>query len=121
MISSPEAMTVIFSSPLCFPVIQAPPLKVTLTSELSVDAILPHIVAAKPTGDLDQRLVLHMDNASAHRARLTARNLEDNRITASPHPAFSPSLAPSDFFFFGALKGQQIQSNAVISDTAIIY
>jgi hypothetical protein len=37
---------------------------------------------------------------------LTARNLEENRITASPHPAFSPPLAASDFFLFGALKDQ---------------
>jgi hypothetical protein len=47
-----------------------------------------------------------MDNASRHRARLTARNLEENRITASPHLEFSPGLAPSDFFLFGALKDQ---------------
>jgi hypothetical protein len=47
-----------------------------------------------------------MDNTSQHRARLTPRNLEENRITASPHLAFSPDLAPSDFFLFGALRGQ---------------
>jgi hypothetical protein len=27
-------------------------------------------------------------------------------MKASPHPAVSPNLAPSDFFLFGALKGQ---------------
>jgi hypothetical protein len=47
-----------------------------------------------------------MDNISPHRSRLTARNPKENRITASPHPAFSPDLAPSDFFLFGALKDQ---------------
>jgi hypothetical protein len=47
-----------------------------------------------------------MDNVFPHRVRLTARNLEENRITASPHPAFSPGLAPSNFFLFGTLKGQ---------------
>jgi hypothetical protein len=47
-----------------------------------------------------------MDNASPHRARLTARNLEENRMAANPHQEFSPDLAPSDFFLFGALKGQ---------------
>jgi transposase len=47
-----------------------------------------------------------MDNASPHRARLTAQNLEENHIPTNFHPAFSPDLAPSNFFLFGALKGQ---------------
>jgi hypothetical protein len=46
-----------------------------------------------------------MDNDFSYRTRLAARNLEENRITASRHPVFSPDLAPSDFFLFGALKG----------------
>jgi hypothetical protein len=59
-------------------VIQALPSKVTFTSEFFVDAILPHTIAAKPAGDHGRRLVLHMDNASPHCARLIARNLEEN-------------------------------------------
>jgi hypothetical protein len=74
--------------------------------EFFVDATFPHIVVAKPADDSGRRLVLYMDNASRHRARLTARNLEENRITASPHPAFSPDFGPSDFFLFGGRKGQ---------------
>jgi hypothetical protein len=106
MISSPKAMIIIFWSPPRFPVIQARRPKVTFTSGFFVNAILPHIVAAKPTDDPGRQLLLHTDNASPHRARLIARNLEENRITASPHPAFSPHFALSDFFLFGALKGQ---------------
>jgi hypothetical protein len=34
------------------------------------------------------------------------RNLDENRITAGPHLAFSPDLAPFDFFLFGVLKGE---------------
>jgi hypothetical protein len=45
MISSPKAIIIIFWSPVGFPVIQALPPKVTFTSELFVDDILPHIVA----------------------------------------------------------------------------
>jgi hypothetical protein len=74
--------------------------------EFFVDAILPDIIAADPAGDPGRRLVLHMDNAPPHRARFTARNLEENRITASPHMAFSQEPALSDFFLIGALKGQ---------------
>jgi hypothetical protein len=106
MINSPKTMMVIFWSPLGFPVIQALPPKVTFTLEFFVDAILPHTVAAKPTGDSARQLVLHTDSASPHCTRLTTRNLEENRIIASPHPACSPDLAPSHFFLFGALKSQ---------------
>jgi hypothetical protein len=79
---------------------------VTFTSEFFVDAIFPHILAAKPASDPDRWLVLHIDNASPHGARLTAGNLEENRIATSSHPAFSPDCTPSAFFLFSALKGQ---------------
>jgi hypothetical protein len=72
MIGSPKAMVTIFWSPLGFRVIQALPPRVTFTPEFFFDAILPHIVAAKPLGDPGRRLVLHLDNASRHGARLTA-------------------------------------------------
>jgi hypothetical protein len=68
---------IIFWLPLGFPVIQALPLNLAFTLEFFVDAILPPIVAAKPADDPGRRLVLHMDNASPHRARLTALNLEE--------------------------------------------
>jgi histone-lysine N-methyltransferase SETMAR len=106
MINSLKTMIIIFWPFLSFPVIQDLPPKVTFISEFFTDAILPHVVAAKPADDADRRLALHMDKASSHRARSTARDLEENRITASPHPAFSPDLEPCDFFLFGALKRQ---------------
>jgi hypothetical protein len=105
MISCPKTMIVIFWSPLGLPVIQALLPKVTFTLEFFVDANLPHIVVAKRAGNPGRRLVLHTDNASPHRVRLTGGNLEENRITVSFHPAFPPDLVPSDFFLFGALKG----------------
>jgi hypothetical protein len=51
MISSPKAMIIICWSALGFRVIQTLPLKVTFTLKFVVDAILPHIVAAKPAGN----------------------------------------------------------------------
>jgi hypothetical protein len=104
MINSPKAMIILFWSPLGFPVIQTLPAKVIFTSEFFVNAVLSHIVAGKPAGNPGRRLIPHMDNASPHRARLTARNLEENQIAMSPDPAFLPNLAPFDFFLFGALQ-----------------
>jgi hypothetical protein len=96
MISSSKPMIIIFWLPLGFPVVQALPSRVTFTSEFFVDAVLLHIATTKPAGGPGRQLVLHMDSTSAHRARLTAGDLEENRITASHHPAFSPYLAPSE-------------------------
>jgi hypothetical protein len=75
MIGSWKVMT-IFWSLLSFPEMQDPPLKVTFTSEFFLDAIFPHIAAAKPAGDPGRRLILHMDNTSPHRARLIPHNLD---------------------------------------------
>jgi hypothetical protein len=76
-------------------VIQALPPKVTFISEFFIDPFLPHLVAAMPARDPSRRLVLHMDNASPHRARFTARNIEEKRTTENLRPAFSPDLAPT--------------------------
>jgi hypothetical protein len=37
---------------------------------------------------------------------LAAQKLEQNGIMASPHPAISPDLAPSDFFTSAVLRDQ---------------
>jgi hypothetical protein len=97
---------IIFRLPFGFAVIQARPPKVTFASEFFVNAILPHIVAAKPADNPGRPLLLPMDKASPHGSGLTARNLGEHPITGSPHLAFLPDLAPSDFFLFDALKGQ---------------
>ena len=46
----------------------------------------------------------HHDNASAHKAALTMDYFSENGIKLIPHPAYSPDLAPCDFFLFPKLK-----------------
>jgi len=46
-------------------------------------------------------ILLHLDNASAHRIPDTFGQM---RLTRLEHPPYSPDLAPSDFFLFGYLK-----------------
>jgi hypothetical protein len=50
------------------------------------------------------RIVLHFDNATHHTTKYTIDDLRANRLTRVSHPAFSPDLAPSDFYLFGKLK-----------------
>jgi len=43
---------------------------------------------------------LHHDNAPAHTALSVREFLATKQITVLEHPAYSPDLAPSDFFLF---------------------
>ena len=45
--------------------------------------------------------IVHFDNARPH---LIDQYLEEKKIRRLSHPAYSPDLAPSDFFLFGYLK-----------------
>jgi len=47
---------------------------------------------------------LHHDNAPAHTALSVREFLATKQITVLEHPAFSPDLAPSDFFLFSKIK-----------------
>jgi hypothetical protein len=53
MINSPNAMIVMFWSPVGFLVISTLPRKITSASKFFIDNILPDIVAAKPACDPD--------------------------------------------------------------------
>ena len=47
---------------------------------------------------------MHRDNAPAHTALSVREFLATKQITALEHPAYSPDLAPSDFFLFPKIK-----------------
>ncbi len=47
---------------------------------------------------------IHMDNAPPHTADNTINLLRALGWSRLPHPAYSPDLAPSDFWFFAQLK-----------------
>ena len=48
--------------------------------------------------------ILHHDNAPAHTALSVREFLASKQITVLEHPAYSPDLAPSDFFLFPKIK-----------------
>ena len=48
--------------------------------------------------------ILHHDNAPAHTALSVREFLATKQITVLQHPAYSPDLAPSDFFLFPKMK-----------------
>ncbi len=50
------------------------------------------------------RVLLHMDNAPAHRATPVQNWLQATEWRQLPHPPYSPDLSPCDFFLFPLLK-----------------
>ena len=58
----------------------------------------------KRQGKLSIGVLLQQDNARVHTCKVAMDTVERNRYELIPHPAYSPDLAPSDFFLFPDLK-----------------
>ena len=52
----------------------------------------------------NQNLIIHHDNAPAHRSFKISQFLAKNNMTVIPHRPYSPDLAPCDIFLFPKLK-----------------
>ena len=72
-----------------------------------------------------QVIRLHHDNAPPHTAHATGQYLAQNDFEVVAHPAYSPDIAPCDFYLFGALKsalaGRHFSSTAEISGALTNY
>jgi hypothetical protein len=49
---------------------------------------------------------LHLGNAPVHNAKRSRQENARTKASRVVHPAYSPDIAPSDFFLFGHLKGE---------------
>lgn len=51
-----------------------------------------------------KRVILQQDNATAHTSTTTRKKIQElESIELLPHPAYSPDLAPSDFYLFRSM------------------
>ena len=68
----------------------------------------------------NQNLIIHHDNAPAHRSFKVSQFLTKNKMSEIPHPPYSPDLALCDFFFFPKLKlrmkGQRFDTTEEIQE-----
>jgi len=62
---------------------------------------------------------LHQNNVSAHTAPSVREFLATKQTTVLEHPAYSPDLAPSDFFLFPKIK--EILKGRDFDDTDYIW
>ena len=58
----------------------------------------------KRPGKLSKGVLLQQDNARVHTCKVAMDAVERNGYELIPHAAYSPDLAPSDFFLFPNLK-----------------
>jgi len=67
--------------------------------------------------------ILHYDNALAHMAMSVREFLATKQITVLEHPAYSPDLAPRDFFLFPNIKEILLKGRHfyVIDDIRVIH
>ena len=106
---APKTMIVVFwnlHGPL---VIEAVPCGESATGEYFRDTIIAKICASdlfKEARRAKKKFWIHMDNAPIHRAATVTQEMKRRGIHCAPHPPYSPDLAPSDFYLFGALKSR---------------
>ena len=62
------------------------------------------VIREKRRGKLSRGVLLQQDNARVHTCKIAMAAIELNGYESIPHPAYSPDLAPSDFFLFPNFK-----------------
>ncbi|GFR91444.1 transposase [Elysia marginata] len=78
-----------------------------MTATYYIQNVLSQVKSAineqRPKVSTSRTLLLH-DNAGPHKARATTHSLRELGIQVLPHLAYSPDLAPSNFWLFPILK-----------------
>jgi hypothetical protein len=79
----------------------------TYNTTFFCDVVIPDLLEIVCAGSRRRTLkgtVMHLDNARPHNSQKSNECLTEFRARRVPHPAYSPDLAPSDFFLFGTVK-----------------
>lgn len=61
-------------------------------------------IKEKRRGKLRKGILFHQDNAPVHKSHIAMNAIHDAGFEWHEHPAYSPDLAPSDYFLFPKLK-----------------
>lgn len=82
------------------------PPKTTITGDYYCKILerLRNSIKQKRRGLLSQGVLLLHDNAPAHRSVIAQQTIRDCGFIQLGHPAYSPDLAPSDYYLFRHLK-----------------
>ena len=118
---APKTMVTIFWNPTGALLVTALPVNETWDADYFIQHVLVKLQQTSAYKDAQRqgkKFTIHMDNARVHTARRVDRFMAENGFERAPHPPYSPDLAPSDFYLFGALKerikGRQFESSEAI-------
>lgn len=105
-IQSKKYMLTVFWNPNGFALIKVLPDDMTFNAGYFINEILKELYEKTSTipNKGDRKVTLHFDNARPHTARKVTQFMEEHHMKKAPQPAYSPDIAPSDFFLFGYLK-----------------
>lgn len=105
-IQSKKYMLTVFWNPNGFALIKVLPDDMPFNAEYFINEILQELYEKTSTipNKGDRKVTLHFDNARPHTARKVTQFMEEHHMKKAPQPAYSPDIAPSDFFLFGYLK-----------------
>ena len=65
---------------------------------------LRQVIKSKRPGKLTKGVLLHQDNAPAHKSLVAMSAVQDCGFELIDHPPYSPDLPPSNYFLFPNLK-----------------
>lgn len=76
----------------------------TVNSTWYTTIALPEVIGRLRIINRRRQIILHHDNASSHTSAETMEYLSSQNVELMGHPAYSPDLAPNDFFLFPHIK-----------------
>jgi histone-lysine N-methyltransferase SETMAR len=102
MIQSPKIMVTVAWNTSGFHVLAALPKGIKFNARYYITDILTPIMEWRAGSGIrsPRKLIVHADNSRPHTAKSSMEFFEANGMRKAPHPAYSPDLAPSDFFLF---------------------
>ncbi|CAF3428284.1 unnamed protein product [Rotaria sp. Silwood2] len=72
----------------------------TVTAKWHTDEYLSYVLKQVKKRRRLNDLIIHHDNASAHKTTQTMEYLNAQRVKLMGHPVYSPDLSPRDFWLF---------------------
>ena len=66
-----------------------------------------------------RKIWLHLDNCRVHNSNESLEKTKDCGFKRTPHPPYSPDIAPSDFYLFGYLK-TKLKGNRFDEETDLV-
>ena len=81
---------------------------------------LRQAIKSKRPGKLTKGVLLHQDNAAAHKSLVAMSAVHDCGFELIYHPLYSPDLAPSAYFLFPNLK-KYLAGKRYDSDDDVIF